>query len=140
MSRQAEPGRGGRTGLRCRAGSFCIAVLTIWTPAAQAYVDHYLSGTIVGTMAQSEARSFAAAVNRVLTASPDGAVKPWSVPASRRRPAIRATITVLESRRDAGQPCRRLRSELRRASNEERWTGWFCRHGDGRWKARIIED
>ncbi|MBY4896006.1 hypothetical protein [Cupriavidus sp. AU9028] len=115
-----------------------MAALALFASAAHGYVDHYLASTIVGTMSQSEARSFAGAVNRALTGSADGAVTPWSVPATRRRPAIRATISVLESRQDMRQPCRRVRSELRRASNQESWTGWFCRQGDGRWKASIV--
>ena len=115
--------------------------LALGAPApARAYVDHYLASTIVGTMTQSEARAFAAAVNRALSATEDGAAVSWRTQATPRRPATYARITPLQSKTDHGQPCRQIRSELQRSSNEESWTGWFCKQPDGRWRARVVED
>lgn len=107
-------------------------------PAGAAF-DHFLASTIVGTMTQAEARSFAAAVDKVLRKRPDGAALQWQAPQTPRHPATEAVITPLQTKQDRGQPCRQIRSELRRASNEEQWTGWFCKQIDDRWRARTVD-
>ncbi|WNG68471.1 hypothetical protein [Cupriavidus gilardii] len=118
-----------------------VFALALGAPSpARAYVDHYLTSTIAGTMTQSEARAFASAVNRALTATEDGTAVSWRTQATPRRPATYARITPLQSKTDRGQPCRQIRSELKRSSNEESWTGWFCKQPDGRWRARAVED
>lgn len=121
------------------AFALAFAALSASAPA-RAYVDHYLASTIVGTMTQSEARAFASAVDRALTATEDGTAVSWRTQATPRRPATFARITPLQSKTDHGQPCRQIRSELQRSSNEESWTGWFCKQPDGRWRARVVED
>lgn len=107
-------------------------------PAGAAF-DHFLASTIVGTMTQAEARSFAAAVDKVLRKRADGDALRWQAPETPRHPATEAVITPLQTKQDRGQPCRQIRSELRRASNEEQWTGWFCRQIDDRWRARAVD-
>ncbi|MDF9431871.1 hypothetical protein EM868_19030 [Cupriavidus gilardii] len=122
------------------APALALALALSASPPARAYVDHYLASTVVGTMTQSEARAFAAAVNRALNATEDGTAVSWRTQATPRRAATYARITPLQSRTDHGQPCRQIRSELKRSSNEESWTGWFCKQPDGRWRARVVEE
>lgn len=122
------------------AFALVFALVLCASAPAWAYVDHYLTSTIVGTMTQSEARAFASAVNRALTATEDGTAVSWRTQATPRRPATYARITPLQSKTDHGQPCRQIRSELQRSSNEESWTGWFCRQPDGRWRARAVDE
>lgn len=115
------------------------ALSPVTTGAALAAYDHYLTSTIVGTMTQAEARSFAGAVDKALRSTEDGEEMHWRAPATPRHAVTNATITPLQTKRDHGQPCRQLRSELKRASNEESWTGWFCQQIDGRWRARAVD-
>ncbi|WP_223819631.1 hypothetical protein [Cupriavidus cauae] len=125
---------------RALARALVFALALCAAAPTWAYVDHYLASTIVGTMTQSEARAFASAVNRALNTTEDGTPVSWRTQATPRRPATYARITPLQSKTDHGQPCRQIRSELQRSSNEESWTGWFCRQPDGRWRARAVDE
>lgn len=89
-------------------------------------------------MSPTELKSFTKAIGDVLKSSADNAPTQWTSPATGKQPAVDATITPLESRTDAGQPCRRLQSELTRGSSKEQWTAWLCKQPSGEWKLRRL--
>ena len=105
---------------------------------AQAYFDNYLSGTIIGTLNEKEGASLAKSVRTALNDTADGQSVAWTYPAAARRQQIDGTITPIESKTDKGQPCRRLKSDLKRGSAEEHWSGWFCKQSNGQWKSRHV--
>lgn len=107
---------------------------------AMAYFDNYLTSTIIGTMSQKEAASFQKIVRTALVDTADNTPVTWNYPAEGRRQAIDGTIVPVESKTDKGQSCRRLKSELKRGSATENWTGWFCKQSNGQWKARQVSD
>lgn len=107
---------------------------------ALAYFDHYLSGSIVGTLNQKEAASLQKIVRKALVDTADDTAVEWHYPAEGRRQAVDGTITPVQSKTDKGQPCRRLKSELKRGSATEAWSGWFCKQSNGQWKARQVSE
>ena len=127
---------------RCRAGSFAIAcaastVVTFANPAF-AYLDNFLTATVLGSFSPEEATSFAAAFRATLTDVPDGQKQSWTMPARRGQPEVQATLTPVRSLTDDGQRCRLIRTQLQRGASQEQWSGWHCRQPDGDWKARSI--
>ncbi|MDF3837218.1 RT0821/Lpp0805 family surface protein [Cupriavidus basilensis] len=108
--------------------------------SALAYFDHFLSGTIIGTMSQKEAASYAQTVKKAITATPEGETLQWTFAAAGRRQQIDATVTPVRSKTDQGQSCRQLKTELKRGSDQENWSGWFCKQSDGQWKSRKVAD
>jgi surface antigen len=121
-----------------RAGAALVAALALGAHPAHAYLDNYLSNTIVGSMTPAEARAFSQAAGKALADTADGEAMDWTAPAQGNREPVRANIRALESKTDQGQPCRRMRTELRRGTSEEHWTGWFCKQSDGQWKSRKV--
>lgn len=113
------------------------ALLGAATPSF-AYFRNVLASTIIGSMSQTELKSFTKAIGSALVNTADNTPAQWTWPAKGRLPAIDATITPLESRTDAGQSCRRLQSELSRGSSKEQWTAWLCKQPSGEWKLRRL--
>ncbi|WP_042878303.1 RT0821/Lpp0805 family surface protein [Cupriavidus necator] len=122
------------------AGALGATLLLAMAAPAQAYFDNYLSGTIIGTMNEKEGTSFAKSVRKALNDTADGQAVEWTYPAAGRRQQIDGTITPIESKTDKGQPCRRVKSDLKRGSAEEHWNGWFCKQPSGQWKSRHVGD
>ncbi|WP_423198592.1 MULTISPECIES: RT0821/Lpp0805 family surface protein [unclassified Cupriavidus] len=116
------------------------SLMLIASAPAQAYFDHYLSGSIVGTLNQKEAASLKKMVRQALVDTADNTPVEWNYPAEGRRQAIHGTIVPVQSKTDKGQPCRRLKSDLNRGSATESWSGWFCKQSNGQWKARQVSD
>lgn len=84
-------------------------------PAA-AYFNHFLHGTILGTLSRAEADAFASSFRAALTGTPDGGTVPFQFPADKRHGAITGNLTVLASKVDRGESCRQVRSEVNRGS------------------------
>jgi len=127
--------------IRRLASTVAVPVLTIALSApALAYFDNYLTSTIVGTMNKKESTSFMQTLGKTLNEAPDGQAASWTYPAEGKRQQLDGTLTPLVTRTDAGQKCRRLKTELKRGTAEEHWTGWFCKQPDGQWKSRQVKD
>ncbi len=114
-------------------------MLAVAAPA-QAYFDNYLSGTIIGKLNKDEAASFAKSIGKALNDTADGQSISWEFPASGKRLPVEGTLTPLTSKTDQGQSCRRLKTDLKRGTAEEHWSGWFCKQKDGQWKSRQVAD
>lgn len=117
----------------------CALLLGSAQPAF-AYFQNYLSGSIIGTLTQKEAASLQKAVGKALNDTEDDKVVEWHYPAENRRQAVDGTISPVATKTDKGQKCRRLKSDLKRGSATEAWSGWFCKQSNGTWKARHVED
>jgi surface antigen len=115
-----------------------LAALALGGSPAHAYLDNYLSNTIVGSMNPAEAKAFSQAAGKALADTADGDTMAWTSPTQGRREPVQANIKALETRTDQGQACRKMRTELRRGTSEEHWTGWFCKQADGQWKSRKV--
>ncbi|MGO4304375.1 MULTISPECIES: RT0821/Lpp0805 family surface protein [unclassified Cupriavidus] len=122
------------------ASSLGCALLLGAAQPALAYFDNYLSGSIIGTLTKQEAASVAVSVRKALNDTADNQTVEWHYPAAGRRQAVDGTITPIATKTDKGQTCRRLKSELKRGSATEGWSGWFCKQSDGTWKARQVAD
>ncbi|RZT31305.1 RT0821/Lpp0805 family surface protein [Cupriavidus agavae] len=118
--------------------SLAGALLVAASPSAFAYFENYLSGSIVGTLNQKEAASLQKSVRQALVDTEDNKIVEWHYPAQGRRQAVDGTISPVETREDKGQQCRRLKSDLKRGSATEAWSGWFCKQSNGTWKARHV--
>ncbi|MBY4947594.1 hypothetical protein K6V92_13295 [Cupriavidus respiraculi] len=123
-----------------RLAATLAGALVLASAPAHAYLQNYMSNTVVGSMTQAEAKSFSQAAGKALASTADGDTMEWTSPAQGRREPVHATIKALESRTDQGQPCRRMTTELKRGTSEERWTGWFCKQANGQWKSRRVGD
>jgi len=107
---------------------------------AQAYFDNYLSGTIIGKLNKDEAASFAKSIGKALNDTADGQSITWEFPANGKRLPVDGTLTPVTSKTDQGQSCRRLKTDLKRGTAEEHWSGWFCKQKDGQWKSRQVAE
>jgi len=117
----------------------CALLLGTAQPAF-AYFQTYLSGSIVGTLTQKEAASLQKSVRKALDDTEDNQTVEWHYPAEARRQAADGTITPVATKTDKGQKCRRLKSDLKRGSATEAWSGWFCKQSNGTWKARHVDE
>ena len=122
---------------RCVLALIGAALLATATPSF-AYFRDVLASTIIGSMSQTELKSFTQAIGNALSSAADNTPAQWTWPAKGKQLAIDATITPLESKTDAGQACRRLQSELTRGTSKEQWTAWLCKQPSGEWKLRRL--
>ncbi|WP_458765635.1 hypothetical protein [Cupriavidus basilensis] len=122
-----------------RTTLLCAALLAPAAPAF-AYLDTFVHGMVIGNMSQKESASLAQSVSKVLNDGTDGTMASWTSPAEARRKPIEGQLTPLRSKTDKGQSCRQLKMQLRRADQEDNWTGWFCKQSDGRWRSRQVAD
>ena len=106
--------------------------------SVEAYFDHPLSGTVIGSMNKAEKDELLRAINALLDKGEDRTAAPWNYPATGSRKEIKGTLTPLKTTTDQGQSCRQLNVRLQRAHKSGNWTGWFCKQGDGRWLSRSI--
>lgn len=114
------------------------AMLAVATHPAHAYLQNYMTNTVVGSMTEAEAKSFSQAAGKALADTADGDTMEWTSPTQGKGEPVHATIKALESKTDQGQPCRKMTTELKRGTSEERWTGWFCKQANGHWKSRKV--
>lgn len=103
---------------------------------ASAYVDHFLHGTILGTLSRSQADTFIRTFKEVLSDTPDGGKVSLQIPADGRRAAIEGSLTLQRTKVENGERCRQMRTEVKRGSQKEGWVGWFCKQANGEWKAK----
>ncbi|EHP40594.1 hypothetical protein OR16_24820 [Cupriavidus basilensis OR16] len=123
--------------LRC---TLLCAVTLVPAAPALAYFDTFIHGTVIGSMSQKESAALFKAVSKTLDDGADGAAVPWTYPASGNRKPIEGNLTPISGKTDKGQSCRQLKLQLKRASQEDNWTGWFCKQSDGRWRSRKLSD
>ncbi|WER48269.1 RT0821/Lpp0805 family surface protein [Cupriavidus sp. WKF15] len=114
-------------------------MLAVAAPA-QAYFDNYLSGTIIGKLSKDEAASLSKSIGKALNDTADGQSISWQFPATGKRLPVEGTLTPVTSKTDRGQSCRRLKTDLKRGTAEEHWSGWFCKQKDGQWKSRQVAE
>ncbi|MCA3187682.1 hypothetical protein [Cupriavidus sp.] len=122
----------------------CAAALLAVAWPAQAYFDHFLNGTIVGTLDKDQATELRTAFGKAMTDADDGASVPFHLDASTSNAKSKATdgtFTPLKTRTENGQRCRKVRSELKQPGRQpERWTGWYCQQPDSTWKKTMIKE
>ena len=127
-----------QTRLTLAASLGCALLLGTAAQPAFAYFENYLSGSIIGTLTQKEAASLQKSVRQALVDTEDNKAVEWHYPAEGRRQAVDGTITPVATKTDKGQTCRQLKSDLKRGSATEAWSGWFCKQSNGTWKARHV--
>ncbi|MGY8527458.1 hypothetical protein [Paracidovorax citrulli] len=115
----------------------CIAAAG-WPAPTLAFFDHYLSGTIVGTLSKEQSGALLGVFRETLEQAPDGTPVTFRLPADGGKRQVDGTFTPLRTLEDQGDRCRQLRSELRRTGESESWTGWYCKDKDGSWKSRKL--
>ena len=121
----------------------CAAVLLAAAWPAYAYYDHFLSGTIIGTLDKDQTAELTTQFGKALSESDDGKSVPFHLDpsANAKSKATDGTFTPLKTRTESGQRCRKVRSELRQAGRQpERWTGWYCQQSGGDWKKTMIKE
>jgi len=108
---------------------------------AHAYFDHFLNGTIVGTLGKAGTDELTSTFGRVMNDSQDGTSVPIKLPPNDAGKVTEGTITPLKTRMESGQRCRQVRTELKQAGRQpERWRGWYCLQADGSWKKTLLKD
>jgi len=122
-----------------RAAAAAVAVLALMTPA-HAYFDYYLNGTIIGSLSKEQSSAFAKTFRDTLAHSPDGQSVSFSLPADKRGKATEGTLTIVQSKMDGSQQCRKMRSEMRQEQRSEKWEGWYCKQASGQWKGRAVKE
>lgn len=126
----------------CKKGRWIAAVAAMGilshSPAI-AYFDHYMTGTVAGSLSQTEAESFTTAFREMLASVPDGEQRLWRMPARAGQAEVVATIRMTRTVTDQGQKCRQVRTSMERGSNKDQWTGWHCQQSNGEWKSRKVQ-
>lgn len=125
-----------RYGMRCAGAALLLALAA----PAHGYFEHFLQGTIVGTLDKNQTAALMSTFGKTLSESPDGASVPFQLPADARGRTTEGTFTPLTTRTENGQRCRKIRSELSRAGKSERWLGWYCQQANGEWKKTLLKD
>ncbi|SDB97889.1 hypothetical protein SAMN05216345_10111 [Cupriavidus sp. YR651] len=118
----------------------CATVLAALAWPAFAYFDHFLNGTIIGTLNKEQFAALKQTFNSTLSDTEDGRSVPFSLPATAGGKATEGTFTPLKTKTDKGDRCRKIRSDLRQTGKSERWTGWYCQQKEGDWQKRLIKD
>ncbi|AZG16323.1 hypothetical protein EHF44_23305 [Cupriavidus pauculus] len=124
-----------------RRQALALAVLLAAAWPARAYYDHFLSGTIIGTLNKDQTAELTTAFGKTLSESDDGKSVPFHLAPNAKGKPTDGTFTPLTTRTENGQRCRKVRSELRQPGRQpERWTGWYCQQPDGEWKKTLLKD
>jgi len=122
-----------------RHAAFPWAVAAIALAAvgpAFGYFDHFLNGTIVGTLSREQSATLVRTFMTALSEADDGSTVPLSLPAQGTGKATNVAITLLKTTTTGSQRCRKIHTELKQGSQKEGWTGWYCRQGNGEWKKK----
>ncbi|WP_454764793.1 hypothetical protein [Cupriavidus campinensis] len=107
---------------------------------AHAYFDNFLSGTIVGRLSRDQTVTLADIYRKALTENDDGASTVFRLPADKDAKAAEGTMTPVKTTVKGDQRCRKVRSEFRQTGKSEKWTGWYCRKGDGDWRRTQVKE
>lgn len=111
----------------------CLGLL-VAAGSAQAYFDHFLAGTIVGRMSRDQTATLADIYRKALNENSDGSSTAFQLPADKDAKETEGTMTPVQTTMKGEQRCRRVRSEFRQSGKTEKWSGWYCRTGDGDWR------
>ena len=111
----------------------CLALCVVAWPA-QAYFDHFLNNTIVGRLSRPQTETLAAIYRTALSEKDDGSTTPFQLEADKDAKAAEGSMTLVKTTQKGDQRCRQVKSEFRQAGKTEKWTGWYCRKGDGDWR------
>lgn len=120
---------------------FCCALLLGAAWPAHAYYDHFLNGTIVGTLGKDQTAELVGTFTKTLNEAEDGTAVPFTLSPNAKGKVTEGSITPVQTRTHAGLRCRQVSSELRQQGRQpERWKGWYCQQADGKWKKTLIKD
>lgn len=119
----------------------CAAAWLLAAWPAHAYFDHFLNGTIVGTLNKDQMGELVTTFGKTMNDSPDGEAVPFKLSPNAKGVVTEGTIKPVKTRDEAGKRCRQVQSELKQAGRQpERWKGWYCQQGDGSWKKTMLKD
>ncbi|GAB2480443.1 hypothetical protein GCM10027082_34260 [Comamonas humi] len=112
------------------------SALSALPSAAQAASATFLNRTIAARIPAQDLPAFRTAVGNVLNSAADGSTTPWtSSQGPRRQPPVEVALTPLQTTQTRGGACRLLDAKVSQRSLSEQWQFWFCKQGDGSWKA-----
>lgn len=117
----------------------CLAMCAVAWPA-QAYFDHFLNNTIVGRLSRPQTVTLAAIYRTALSEKDDGSTTPFQLEADKDAKAAEGSMTLVKTTQKGDQRCRQVKSEFRQAGKTEKWTGWYCRKGDGDWRRTQMKE
>lgn len=117
----------------------CLAMCAVAWPA-QAYFDHFLNNTIVGRLSRPQTEKLAAIYRTALSEKDDGSTTPFQLEADKDAKAAEGSMTLVKTTKKGDQRCRQVKSEFRQAGKTEKWTGWYCRKGDGDWRRTQMKE
>ncbi|MGO4763440.1 hypothetical protein AB4120_12915 [Cupriavidus sp. 2KB_3] len=117
----------------------CLAMCAVAWPA-QAYFDHFLNNTIVGRLSRPQTEKLAAIYRTALSEKDDGSTTPFQLEADKDAKAAEGSMTLVKTTQKGDQRCRQVKSEFRQAGKTEKWTGWYCRKGDGDWRRTQMKE
>lgn len=117
----------------------CLAMCAVAWPA-QAYFDHFLNNTIVGRLSRPQTEALAAIYRTALSEKDDGSTTPFQLEADKDAKAAEGSMTLVKTTQKGDQRCRQVKSEFRQAGKTEKWTGWYCRKGDGDWRRTQMKE
>ncbi|MFP3753331.1 MULTISPECIES: hypothetical protein [Cupriavidus] len=117
----------------------CLAMCAVAWPA-QAYFDHFLNNTIVGRLSRPQTETLAAIYRTALSEKDDGSTTPFQLEADKDAKAAEGSMTLVKTTQKGDQRCRQVKSEFRQAGKTEKWTGWYCRKGDGDWRRTQMKE
>ena len=119
----------------------CAAAVIGSAWPAHAYFDHFMNGTIIGTLNKDQTGELISAFGKTMSETGDGTSVPFHLSPNAKGMATDGTFTPLTTRTENGLRCRKVRSELRQQGRPpERWTGWYCQQPDGDWKKTMLKD
>lgn len=117
----------------------CLAMCAVAWPG-QAYFDHFLNNTIVGRLSRPQTETLAAIYRTALSEKDDGSTTPFQLEADKDAKAAEGSMTLVKTTQKGDQRCRQVKSEFRQAGKTEKWTGWYCRKGDGDWRRTQMKE
>ncbi len=96
----------------------------------------FLNGTITARLPAKDLPAFRKAVREVLDGAADQSTTQWSsVHGAPHRP-LRVALTPLQTvQTGTAGTCRLLSADVSQLQATEKWQFWFCKQGDGQWKA-----
>lgn len=101
--------------------------------ASAAFLNH----TIAVRIPAKDLPAFRTTIGNVLNSAADGSTTQWaSSQGPRHQPPVEVALTPVQTTqtRTSGA-CRLLDAKVSQRSLSEQWQFWFCKQGDGSWKA-----
>ena len=117
-----------------------VIAMGVAASSAQLYAQvapaFFLNDTIIRNIPAKDLPSFRSALGSVLESPQDGVAKSWSSISKVASKAIRVVLTPLQTAQtQSANTCRLVKADVARGSQSENWQFWFCKQGDGAWKA-----